>query len=102
LNITDKKRKRVEEQEMEWNREKKGEKEELELEASNQEIREVMKAVMAGLPDQEREVLLLKQYHNLKSKEIAEILRIKEAHVNTLLYRANRRMKKQLRREGYL
>jgi len=51
---------------------------------------------MANLPEQQRLVFILKEIEGFKHTEISEILRLPEGTVKTLMYRAVRRLQRDL------
>jgi len=54
----------------------------------HQEARQVMRKLIAGLPDAQREALLLQVVHDLSIREIAQVIGRSEAAANSLLQRA--------------
>ena len=61
--------------------------------------RRVAAAVMA-LPDEQREVIVLKEYEGLTFQEIADVLDVPVSTVKTRLYRGLDQLKERLSREG--
>lgn len=61
---------------------------------------ELVRRLLAGLPDDQRIVILMKQYQGLTFREIAEVLETPESTVKSRLYRGLRMMREQLEREG--
>lgn len=57
---------------------------------------------MARLPAKHRQVLLLKHYHGLSSKEVAKKLGLSEANVNKIDQRAKKRLRTLCEMEGIL
>jgi len=55
---------------------------------------------VAGLPDDQREVIVLKEYQGLTFLEIAEVLGLPRSTVKTRLYRGLGQLKEQLERQG--
>jgi RNA polymerase sigma-70 factor (ECF subfamily) len=55
---------------------------------------------MAALPEDQREVVVLKEYQGLTFLEIAEVLGLPMSTVKTRLYRALGQLKEQLERQG--
>ncbi|MFH1421918.1 MAG: RNA polymerase sigma factor [Planctomycetota bacterium] len=64
--------------------------------AENKDIRLTVAECVHKLPDKEREVLLLKEYENLKINQIANQLNIPEGTVKTRLRSALQTLKKRL------
>ena len=62
----------------------------------NMDIRERLGKYIGLLPDSQREVILLKYYHNKKDKEIAEILNIDESAVSSRLNRAKAKLREMI------
>lgn len=69
-----------------------------ELAAARRE--ELVRRLLAGLPDEHRIVILMKEYQGLKFREIAEVLDIPEGTVKARLYRGLRTLREQLERSG--
>ncbi len=65
-----------------------------------QEIQLEMREAIAKLPVRQREALLLKQYQNLKYREIAEVMDLSVAAVQMLLHRAMEALRKEYARKG--
>ncbi len=65
---------------------------ELEMSESRIEVREAI----ARLPDRQREALVLKQYQNLKYREIADAMGLSVNAVQMLLHRAMQSLRKDL------
>jgi len=61
---------------------------------------EMVRRLLAGLPDEQRIVILMKEYQALTFREIAEILDIPSGTVKARLYRGLRTMREQLERSG--
>ena len=61
---------------------------------------ELVRRLLAGLRDEQRIVILMKEYQGLTFREIAEILDVPEGTVKARLYGGLRAMKKQLERSG--
>lgn len=57
---------------------------------------------MAKLPPKQRNVLLLKHFHGLSSKEVAKKMGLSEANVNKINYRAKQRLRILCEEEGIL
>jgi RNA polymerase sigma-70 factor (ECF subfamily) len=64
------------------------------------DLSRVMAAAMAGLPDEQREVLILKEYEGLTFPEIAETLDVPLSTVKTRLYRGLVQLRIRLERQG--
>lgn len=60
------------------------------------ETRQVVKEVIAELNNNQREVLILKEYHNFSYQEIAEITHSSVSAVKSLLFRARESLRKKL------
>jgi RNA polymerase sigma-70 factor (ECF subfamily) len=61
---------------------------------------ELVRRLIAGLPEQQRIVILMKEYQALTFREIAEILEVPAGTVKARLYRGLRTMREQLERSG--
>lgn len=61
---------------------------------------ELVRRLLAGLPEENRTVILMKEYQGLKFREIAEVLEIPEGTVKARLYRGLRTMREQLELSG--
>jgi RNA polymerase sigma-70 factor (ECF subfamily) len=61
---------------------------------------ELVRRLLAGLPEEQRIVILLKEYQALKFREIAEVLDVPEGTVKARLYRGLRTMREQLEGSG--
>jgi len=61
---------------------------------------ELVRRLLAGLPEDQRIVILLKEYQALTFREIAEVLEVAEGTVKARLYRGLRTMREQLERGG--
>ena len=57
-------------------------------------------AAMAALPDEQREVIVLKEYEGRTFPEIAEILNVPVSTVKTRLYRGLTQLRRRLERQG--
>jgi RNA polymerase sigma-70 factor, ECF subfamily len=55
---------------------------------------------MAELPEEQREVIVLKEYQGLTFQEIANVLRVPVSTVKTRLYRGLVQMREHLERRG--
>ena len=64
------------------------------------EISQVVARVMAGLPEEQRTAILLKEYHGLTFQEIADMLDCPLSTVKTRLYQGLTVLRRQLDREG--
>jgi RNA polymerase sigma-70 factor (ECF subfamily) len=64
------------------------------------DLSRVVAAAMAGLPDEQREVLILKEYEGLTFPEIAETLDVPLSTVKTRLYRGLVQLRTRLERQG--
>lgn len=61
---------------------------------------ELVRRLLAGLPEHQRIVILLKEYQALTFREIAEVLEVPAGTVKARLYRGLRTMREQLERGG--
>ena len=61
---------------------------------------ELVRRLIAGLPEEQRIVILLKEYQVLTFREIAEVLEVPEGTVKSRLYRGLRTMREQLEHSG--
>ena len=52
----------------------------------NSERRSAVRRALSGLPHEQREVLLLKEYEGLKFREIADVLGVAESTVKSRMY----------------
>ncbi len=59
-----------------------------------------MCAAVAALPEEQREVIVLKEYQGLTFLEIAEVLDVPISTVKTRLYRGLVLLRERLEREG--
>lgn len=66
-----------------------------------EEREELVRRLLAGLPEEQRIVILLKEYQELTFREIAEVLEVPEGTVKSRLYHALRAMKENLERTGF-
>ena len=65
-----------------------------------EEREELVRRLLAGLPEEERMVILLKEYQELTFREIAEVLEIPEGTVKSRLYHGLKSMRESLERTG--
>lgn len=66
----------------------------------NQESFQKIKAIISTLPQQQQEVIRLRDMEGYSYKEIAQILKLEMNHVKVLLFRARKRVKEELIREN--
>ena len=66
----------------------------------SRDLSRLVAAAMAGLPDEQREVLILKEYEGLTFPEIAETLDVPLSTVKTRLYRGLVQLRIRLERQG--
>ena len=66
-----------------------------------EEREELVRRLLAGLPEEQRIVILLKEYQELTFREISEVLDVPEGTVKSRLYHALRAMKENLERTGF-
>jgi len=71
----------------------------LELVEANERARRVAAAV-AALPEEQREVIVLKEYQGLTFLEIAQLLELPTSTVKTRLYRGLAQLREHLERDG--
>ncbi len=64
------------------------------------DLSRLLSNVMAELPEEQREVIVLKEYQGLTFQEIADVLRIPISTVKTRLYRGLVQMREHLERQG--
>ena len=57
---------------------------------------ELLHGQLALLPQRDRDALVLKYYGNCSSKEIASMLETTETHINVVIHRALRKLKKRI------
>lgn len=67
-----------------------------EKELGNKELKDVLKKALATLPEEQRMVVIMKEYEGLKIREIAEAMAISENTVKSRLYYALGSLKKLL------
>lgn len=65
-----------------------------------QDVSRIVATAMAALPEEQREVIVLKEYQGLTFPEIADVLGIPISTVKTRLYRGLGQMKVRLERQG--
>lgn len=63
-------------------------------------IARAVAAAVSGLPDEQREVIVLKEYQDLTFLEIAQILDVPLSTVKTRLYRGLGQLRQRLERQG--
>lgn len=66
----------------------------------DEEREELVRRLLAGLPEEERIVILLKEYQELTFREIAEVLDVPDGTVKSRLYHGLRSMRESLERTG--
>jgi RNA polymerase sigma-70 factor, ECF subfamily len=64
--------------------------------AATREMAELLERLIAALPREQREVVMLSMVEELSSREVAAILRIPEGSVRTRLFRARQTLKSKL------
>ncbi len=67
--------------------------------AESADREELVRRLLAGVSEEQRTVILLKEYQELTFAEIAEVLEVPESTVKARLYRGLRAMRAQLERE---
>jgi RNA polymerase sigma-B factor len=60
------------------------------------EIRHALRPLLAGLPDRERQTLLLRFVENKTQSEIADVLGVSQVHVSRLLAKTLAQLRRQL------
>jgi RNA polymerase sigma-70 factor (ECF subfamily) len=68
----------------------------LEQKIENKELRKIVLKEVEKLPFEQKEVYLLKEYSELKYKEIADMLNIDESLVKSRLFKARQKLIKQI------
>lgn len=63
----------------------------------NKERKEVVSEMVNKLPGIDKTVVILKKYHNISHREIADILDITEGNSRVILYRAMKKLKENLK-----
>jgi RNA polymerase sigma-70 factor (ECF subfamily) len=66
-----------------------------------EEREELVRRLLAGLPEEQRIVILLKEYQELTFREISEVLEVPEGTVKSRLYHALKAMRVNLERTGF-
>lgn len=61
---------------------------------------ELVRRLLAGLPEEQRIVIVMKEYQGLTFREIAEVLETPEGTVKSRLYQGLRSMREQIERGG--
>ncbi len=64
------------------------------------ELAELLQAALLELPDEQREVLIMKEYEGLKFREIAQVLNISENTAKSRLYYGLESMRKILKKKN--
>jgi RNA polymerase sigma-70 factor, ECF subfamily len=64
------------------------------------DLARIVAEAIAALPEEQREVIVLKEYEELTFAEIAEVLGLPVSTVKTRLYRALSQLRRQLERRG--
>jgi RNA polymerase sigma-70 factor, ECF subfamily len=67
----------------------------------SRDLQRTVAAAVASLPEEQREVIVLKEYQGLTFLEIAEILDVPVSTVKTRLYRGLGHLRERLVREGF-
>lgn len=67
---------------------------------NNTVISIIIEGALNKLPPEQKDIVILRYYHDLKIKEIAEILCVPSSTVKTRLYRAEKTLKILLKGEG--
>lgn len=66
-----------------------------------QETKEILQEALQSLPEEQRLVLIMKEYQGLKFREIAETLEISENTAKSRLYYAMKALKKNLETQNF-
>src|SRR4051812_46806460 len=64
------------------------------------DLSQLVSAALAELPEEQREVIVLKEYQGLTFQEIADLMRVPVSTVKTRLYRGLVQMREHLERRG--
>jgi len=65
-----------------------------------EDLGETVRRLLSGLPEEQRVVILMKEYQEMTFREIAEVLEVPEGTVKSRLYHGLRTMRSQLERMG--
>lgn len=65
------------------------------------ELRLVLDCLIRKLPKRNRQIVYMKYYHNMTSREIGKIMNLSSCNVRIILKRSLSILRKQLRREGH-
>lgn len=68
--------------------------------AARDEMKRAVRRALMRLPGEQREVIVLKEYENMKFREIADVLGVPESTVKSRMYVALDAMRESLAREG--
>jgi RNA polymerase sigma-70 factor (ECF subfamily) len=68
--------------------------------ASSSEVARIVREAVAELPEKERNVLILRHFHTLKLREIAEVTGLTARTVQNCLRRAREKLARSLARKG--
>ncbi len=60
----------------------------------------ILERTIAGLPEQDQEIIAMRHFENLSNKQVAEVLRLTPTAASNRYVRALQRLKELLRREG--
>lgn len=69
--------------------------------AENKEKSKIISEALSNMRDIDRNVFIMFYYNQKKIKEISQTLKISEAKVKVILYRARKSIKKRLKERGY-
>jgi RNA polymerase sigma-70 factor (ECF subfamily) len=61
------------------------------------ELREELETAIRSLPEKERAAIILREYHGLEYKDIAETLQCPIGSVKVLIFRARQRLRERLK-----
>ncbi|MFO7769217.1 MAG: RNA polymerase sigma factor [bacterium] len=68
--------------------------------ADAEDVGETVRRLLSGLPEEQRVVILMKEYQEMTFREIAEVLEVPEGTLKSRLYHGLRAMRSQLERLG--
>lgn len=61
------------------------------------ELNEIIDAALAKLPEQQKTILMLRDYEGYNYKEIGEIMKLNESQVKVYLFRARKKVKEDIK-----
>ena len=74
-----------------------GEKSDVENDSKHLEVKMALSKALAGLPSRQRLIFVLKEIEGFKYSEIGEMLKVPEGTVKSVMHRAVRKLRKDLR-----